>query len=52
MKQAARDYPLAAKIVELSTNAIEQIAPEGRKPGFHAGYLMGKRKLLMLAIRL
>lgn len=38
------DYPLAAKVVELSMNAIEQIAPEGKKPGFHAGYLMGKKE--------
>lgn len=40
----SRDYPLAVKVVEVNSNAIEQIAPEGRKPGFHAGYLMGKRE--------
>ena len=41
----SRDYPLAAKVVELNMNAIEQIAPEGKKPGFHAGYLMGKKEV-------
>ena len=40
-----RDYPLAAKVVEVSMNAVEQIAPEGKKPGFHAGYLMGKKEV-------
>lgn len=39
----SRDYSLAAKIVEMNKNAISQIAPEGKKPGFHAGYLMGKK---------
>lgn len=41
----SRDYPLAAKVVELWKNAIDQIAPEGKKPGFHAGYLMGKKEV-------
>ena len=41
----SRDYPLAAKVVEVSMNAVEQIAPEGKKPGFHAGYLMGKKEV-------
>lgn len=40
-----RDYPLAPKVVELGKNAIEQIAPDGKKPGFHAGYLMGKKEV-------
>lgn len=39
------DYPLATKVVELDKNAIEQIAPDGKKPGFHAGYLMGKKEV-------
>lgn len=47
-----RDYPLAAKIVELSTNAIEQIAPEGENQAFMLAILWEKRRLLMLAIRL
>ena len=41
----SRDYPLAAKVVEVGKNAIDQIAPEGKKPGFHAGYLMGKKEV-------
>ena len=41
----SRDYPLAAKVVEVGKNAIDQIAPEGKKPGFHAGYRMGKKEV-------
>ena len=41
----SRDYPLAVKVVEVNMNAVEQIAPEGKKPGFHAGYLMGKKEV-------
>lgn len=41
----SRDYPLAAKVVEVGKNAIDQFAPEGKKPGFHAGYLMGKKEV-------
>ena len=41
-----RDYPLAAKVVEVSMNAVEQIAPEGKKPGFHAGYKIVVKKMI------
>jgi proteasome lid subunit RPN8/RPN11 len=41
----SREYPLAPKVVELNKNAIEQIVPDGKKPGFHAGYLMGKKEV-------
>ena len=43
-EDARRDYPLATKVVELNMNSIDQLVPEGKKPGFHAGYLMGKRE--------
>lgn len=38
------EYPLAAKIVETRKSIVDQLVPEGKKPGFHAGYLMGKRE--------
>lgn len=38
------EYPLAVKVVEFNRSAIESIVPEGKKPGFHAGYLMGSKK--------
>lgn len=41
----SRDYPLAQKIVEMSKRAVDKIVPEGKKPGFHAGYLMGKKEV-------
>lgn len=41
----SRDYPLAAKVVELGKDAIDQITPDDKKPGFHAGYLMGKKEV-------
>lgn len=37
------DYSLASKIVEVRKNVIDQLVPDGKKPGFHAGYLMGKK---------
>lgn len=39
-----RDYVLAAKIVEIRKNTVDQLIPEGKKTGFHAGYLMGKKE--------
>lgn len=41
----SRDYPLAAKVVELEKDVIAQITPDDKKPGFHAGYLMGKKEV-------
>lgn len=41
----SRDYPLASKIVEMSKTTLLQIVPEGKKLGFHAGYLMGKKEV-------
>lgn len=38
------EYPVAEKIVEIKRSALERIIPEGKKPGFHAGYLMGKKE--------
>jgi hypothetical protein len=38
------EYPLADRIVEIRREELEKIAPEGKKPGFHAGYLMGKKE--------
>lgn len=43
-KDRSGDYPLAIKIVEIRKGIVDQLAPEGKKPGFHAGYLMGKRQ--------
>lgn len=41
----SRDYLLAAKVVEVGKNTIDQLTSEGKKPGFHAGYLMGKKEV-------
>lgn len=39
----AVEYPLARKVVEIDKTALESIVQNGRKPGFHAGYLLGKK---------
>lgn len=38
------EYPLAAKTLEIRKSIVDQLVPEGKKPGFHAGYLMGKKE--------
>ena len=38
------EYPVASKVVEIDKTALESLTPEGKKPGFHAGYLMGKKE--------
>ena len=37
------EYPLAAKVVEINRRTLSSLVPEGKKPGFQAGYLMGKK---------
>lgn len=39
------EYPLALKVVEINRHALSNLVPEGKKPGFHAGYLMGKKEI-------
>ena len=46
------DYPLAAKVVELSMNAIEQIVRKAKSLDSMRDILWGKRRLQMQAIRL
>lgn len=41
---AAAQYPAAKKVVEISKQALNAMMPDGRKPGFHMGYLMGRRE--------
>lgn len=41
---AAGQYPAAKKVVEISKPALNAMIPDGRKPGFHMGYLMGRRE--------
>lgn len=38
------EYPLASKLVEIDRQALNSLIPEGKNPGFHAGYLMGKKE--------
>lgn len=40
----ASEYPAAEKIVEINRRALSSLVPEGKKPGFHAGYLMGTKE--------
>lgn len=40
----AAEYPIAAKVVEINRRALSNLVPEGKKPGFQAGYLMGKKE--------
>lgn len=38
------EYPVAAKVVEINRRALSSLVPEGKKPRFQAGYLMGKKE--------
>ena len=38
------EYPVAAKVVEINRRTLSSLVPEGKKPGFLAGYLMGKKE--------
>lgn len=37
------EYPVATKVVEINRRMLSSLVPEGKKPGFQAGYLMGKK---------
>lgn len=39
------EYPVATKVVEMNRRALSNLVPEGKKPGFQAGYLMGKKDI-------
>lgn len=39
------EYLAATKVVEINRHALSSFVPEGKKPGFHAGYLMGKKEV-------
>lgn len=39
------EYPVAAKVVEINRHTLSSLVPEGKKPGFLAGYLMGKKEV-------
>jgi hypothetical protein len=39
-------YPLASKVVEIKKEDLAVVVPEGKKPGFQAGYLIGKKEAM------
>ncbi len=43
-RNVAAEYPLCGYLIEICRNVIERIVPEGKKPSFQAGYLLGKKE--------
>ena len=43
--EAREEYPVAQKVVELKRTALEALLSRNDRPGFHAGYLLGKKEI-------
>ena len=41
----ASEFPVASKVIEVNRAALTNLVPDGKKPSFHAGYLLGKKDL-------